>query len=66
MKKGDLFPKRQSLHGINDGTTAQVGTAFFDIQHRRSGKDHLQVGVVIVDEFQFPRPVVVFMNFIDD
>jgi len=66
MEQVEVFPERKPLHVVHHRPTAQVGNSLMDVQHGRTGEDHLQFGVIVVHQLQFLRPVLVAMYLINE
>ena len=66
VENGEVFPERKSLHFVNRGAAAEVDGSFVDVENGGAGESDSHVGVGVVDLLQFPRPIGVFVNLVDE
>ena len=66
MEHLQVLAEGKPLHVVEQGAAAQVGRSFVDVQDGRAGEDDVQPRMVVVYQFQFACPILVFMYFVND
>ena len=66
MEHPQVLAEGKPLHVVEQGTAAQVGSSFVNVQDGRAGEDDAQSRMIVVYQFQFARPVLVFMYLVND